>query len=166
MPSLLFQCHRQKQVIAAAQAAGAYKGRCEDAERNKAITAMLRSGRPRTTIQNATVCSSSTVHKLAKRLREQRADHPQKGVMYLRLLKTCHGCCVEEPGCHQTPKSGVKLTSEKGIDHSNRTFLRFRPKSTKPLINDLSFYEATIARRPFLHITLPYSFFSYVSYYS
>lgn len=63
--------HRQKQGIAAAKAAGAYKGRREDAERNKAITAMLRSGTTWTTIQNATGCSSSTVHRLAKRLREE-----------------------------------------------------------------------------------------------
>jgi DNA invertase Pin-like site-specific DNA recombinase len=54
-----------------AQAAGAYKGRREDAERNKAIMALLRTGTPWTTIQNATGCSSSTVHKLAKRLIEQ-----------------------------------------------------------------------------------------------
>lgn len=67
--------HRQKQGIAAAKAAGAYKGRREDAERNKAITAMLRSGTPWTTIQNATGCSSSTVHRLAKRLKEEKVQN-------------------------------------------------------------------------------------------
>ena len=61
--------HRQKQGIAVAKAAGAYRGRREDTDRNRAIMAMLRSGTPWTTIQNATGCSSSTVHRLAKRLK-------------------------------------------------------------------------------------------------
>ncbi|TCQ16411.1 recombinase family protein [Rhizobium sp. PP-CC-3G-465] len=61
--------HRQKQGIATAKAAGAYKGRREDAERNRAIMAMLRNGTTWTIIQNATGCSSSTVHRLAKRLK-------------------------------------------------------------------------------------------------
>lgn len=38
--------HRKKQGSATAKAASAYKGRREDAEGNKAITAMLRSGTP------------------------------------------------------------------------------------------------------------------------
>lgn len=62
--------HRQKQGIAAAKAAGIYKGRPEDAERNKAIMAMLRNGTPWATIQSATGCSSSTVNRLAKRLKD------------------------------------------------------------------------------------------------
>jgi DNA invertase Pin-like site-specific DNA recombinase len=62
--------HRQKQSIAAARKQALTRRR-EDAERNKAITAMLRSGTPWTTLQNATGCSSPNVHRLAKRLREQ-----------------------------------------------------------------------------------------------
>jgi DNA invertase Pin-like site-specific DNA recombinase len=61
--------HRQKQGIAAAKAAGIFKGRREDVDRNRAIMAMLHSGTPWTTIQNATGCSSSTVHRLSKRLK-------------------------------------------------------------------------------------------------
>ncbi len=68
--------HRQKQGIAAAKLAGAYKGRRENVARNKAITAMLRSGTPWTTIQNATGCSSSTVHRLAKRLKGDDLQDP------------------------------------------------------------------------------------------
>ena len=66
--------HRQKQGIAVAKAAGAYRGRREDTDRNHAIMAMLRSGTPWTTIQNATGCSSSTVHRLAKRLKTDAAQ--------------------------------------------------------------------------------------------
>lgn len=62
--------HRQAQGMAKAKAAGAYKGRPEDSERNNAIMAMLRSGTPWATIQNATGCSSSTVNRLAKRLKD------------------------------------------------------------------------------------------------
>lgn len=62
--------HRQAQGMAKAQAAGAYKGRPEDSERNEAIMAMLRSGTPWAIIQNATGCSSSTVNRLAKRLKD------------------------------------------------------------------------------------------------
>lgn len=62
--------HRQAQGMAKAKAAGAYKGRPPNEERNKAITAMLRSGTPWATIQSATGCSSSTINRLAKRIRE------------------------------------------------------------------------------------------------
>ncbi len=60
---------RQKQGVAAGKAAGAYKGRAENTDRNKAIMDMLRKGQKWQTIQDATGCSSSTVSRLAKRLR-------------------------------------------------------------------------------------------------
>lgn len=63
--------HRQMQGTAAAKAAGVYKGRREDTERNAAIMAMLRGGQKWQTIQKATGCSSSTINRLAKRLREE-----------------------------------------------------------------------------------------------
>ena len=61
---------RQAQGIAAAKAAGVYKGRREDKARNEAILAMLRGGQSWATIQKATGCSSSTLHRLAKRMKE------------------------------------------------------------------------------------------------
>ncbi|MBN9034349.1 MAG: resolvase [Rhizobiales bacterium 63-7] len=61
--------HRQQQGIAAAKAAGRYKGRREDTARNAAILSMLRSGQSWLTIQKATGCSSSTLQRLSKRLR-------------------------------------------------------------------------------------------------
>ena len=61
---------RQQQGIAAAKAAGAYKGRPENTARNAAILSMLDAGQSWATIQKATGCSSSTLHRLAKRRRE------------------------------------------------------------------------------------------------
>jgi DNA invertase Pin-like site-specific DNA recombinase len=64
---------RQAQGIAKAKQQGVYRGRPEDAERNTAITSMLRSGQSWSTITKATGCSRSTLSRLAKR--EQRLTH-------------------------------------------------------------------------------------------
>lgn len=59
---------RQAEGIKKAHAAGLYKGRPEDAERNAAIAAMLAKGVSYTDIQKATGCSRATVAKVqAKR---------------------------------------------------------------------------------------------------
>jgi DNA invertase Pin-like site-specific DNA recombinase len=58
---------RQEQGVAKAKAAGAYRGRPEDADRNAGIAGMLRSGRSWTAIQEATGCSRATIAKVAKR---------------------------------------------------------------------------------------------------
>jgi DNA invertase Pin-like site-specific DNA recombinase len=58
---------RQAQGIAKAKAAGLYRGRPEDTDRNAGIAAMLRSGLSWTTIQTATGCSRATIAKVAKR---------------------------------------------------------------------------------------------------
>lgn len=59
---------RQAEGQAKAKAAGAYKGRPEDAKRNAGITSMLRSGTSWSRIQETTGCSRATVAKLAKRM--------------------------------------------------------------------------------------------------
>lgn len=64
---------RQQQGIAVAKAKGAYKGRPENTERNSAILSMLAAGQSWSTIQTATGCSSSTLHRLAKRQRKESA---------------------------------------------------------------------------------------------
>lgn len=58
---------RQAQGIAKAKAAGAYRGRREDTERNASIAAMLAARLSWTTIQAATGCSRATIAKIAKR---------------------------------------------------------------------------------------------------
>ena len=60
---------RQAQGIAKAKERGAYRGRPEDTERNKAIMAMLRSGQSWGSIVAATGASRSTLSRLAKRVR-------------------------------------------------------------------------------------------------
>lgn len=58
---------RQTQGIAKAKAAGLYKGRPEDIERNEAILAMLKAGQSWSSIVSATGCSRSTLSRLSKR---------------------------------------------------------------------------------------------------
>src|SRR3984957_5216914 len=58
---------RQAQGIVKAKAAGAYRGRPEDTDRNAGIAGMLRSGMSWTAIQGATGCSRATIAKVAKR---------------------------------------------------------------------------------------------------
>jgi DNA invertase Pin-like site-specific DNA recombinase len=65
--------HRQTQGIQKAKAAGAYKGRPENTERNRAILAMLRARQSWATIMAATGCSRGTVAKLAKQLQQEDA---------------------------------------------------------------------------------------------
>lgn len=57
---------RQAQGIETAKAAGAYRGRKPDEERNAAIIAMMQSGQTWSTIQSATGCSRSTLSRLRK----------------------------------------------------------------------------------------------------
>ncbi len=61
---------RQTQGIEKAKASGAYKGRPEDAERNAALTEMLRKGQTWNSIVAATGVSTSTLSRLAKRIKE------------------------------------------------------------------------------------------------
>ena len=58
---------RQAQGVAKAKAAGAYRGRPEDTDRNAGIAAMLRSGLSWTAIQAATGCSRATIARVSKR---------------------------------------------------------------------------------------------------
>lgn len=58
---------RQAQGIEKAKAEGVYRGRPEDAKRNAAIVAMLRSGQSWNSIIAATGCSRSTLARLTKR---------------------------------------------------------------------------------------------------
>jgi DNA invertase Pin-like site-specific DNA recombinase len=58
---------RQAEGQAKAKAAGLYKGRPEDTERNGAIATMLDKGMSWSAIQNATNCSRATIAKIAKR---------------------------------------------------------------------------------------------------
>ena len=58
---------RQAEGQAKAKAAGVYKGRPEDTERNGAIAAMLAKGMSWSQVQAATGCSRATVLKIAKR---------------------------------------------------------------------------------------------------
>src|SRR6516165_1594916 len=59
---------RQKQGQEKAKAAGVYKGRPEDTERNKNIAKMLAAKHSWSSIQDATGCSRATVAKIAKRI--------------------------------------------------------------------------------------------------
>jgi len=61
---------RQAQGQAKAKAAGLYKGRPEDTERNAGIAAMIEAGASWTSIQNATGCSRATIAKIAKRAKQ------------------------------------------------------------------------------------------------
>jgi DNA invertase Pin-like site-specific DNA recombinase len=58
---------RQAQGQEKEEAAGKYKGRPEDTERNGAIAAMLTGKQSWNTIQSATGCSRATIAKIAKR---------------------------------------------------------------------------------------------------
>ncbi len=58
---------RQAQGIAKGKAAGLYRGRPEDVDRNRGIAAMLAGGASWSTIQKATGCSRATIAKVAKR---------------------------------------------------------------------------------------------------
>jgi DNA invertase Pin-like site-specific DNA recombinase len=60
---------RQAQGVAKAKADGRYRGRPEDTERNAAITNMLKSGMPWSTIVKATGASRSTLSRLTKALK-------------------------------------------------------------------------------------------------
>ena len=60
---------RQTQGIEKAKAQGAYKGRPEDAERNAALMDMLRKGQTWASIVAATGVSTSTLSRLAKRIK-------------------------------------------------------------------------------------------------
>jgi len=62
---------RQTQGIQKAKAAGAYKGRPEDTERNAALMDMLRHGQTWASIVKATGVSTSTLSRLAKRIKEE-----------------------------------------------------------------------------------------------
>lgn len=62
---------RQTQGIQKAKAAGAYKGRPEDTERNAALMDMLRRGQTWASIVRATGVSTSTLSRLAKRIKEE-----------------------------------------------------------------------------------------------
>jgi len=61
---------RQAQGIQTAKARGAFKGRPEDEKRNAALTAMLKSKQSWASIVAATGVSTSTLARLAKRIRE------------------------------------------------------------------------------------------------
>jgi DNA invertase Pin-like site-specific DNA recombinase len=58
---------RQAQGVAKAKAAGAYRGRPEDVDRNAGIAGMLRSGMSWSSIQAATGCSRTTIAKIRAR---------------------------------------------------------------------------------------------------
>lgn len=59
---------RQAEGIGKARAAGLYKGRREDTERNDAIVEMMRRGMKWSEIQKATGCSRSTLSRLRERV--------------------------------------------------------------------------------------------------
>ena len=61
---------REAQGRAKAKAAGLYKGRPEDTERNACIAARIQAGASWTSIQNATGCSRATIAKIAKRAKQ------------------------------------------------------------------------------------------------
>jgi DNA invertase Pin-like site-specific DNA recombinase len=63
---------RQQQGIEKLKAAGGYKGRQEDTERNDAIMGMMRNGQSWSTIVAATGCSRSTLARLSVRLKAQQ----------------------------------------------------------------------------------------------
>jgi DNA invertase Pin-like site-specific DNA recombinase len=59
---------RAAQGIEKARAAGRYKGRPENLERNAGISAMLRGGASWSAIQRATGCSRATINKVSRRM--------------------------------------------------------------------------------------------------
>lgn len=59
---------RQAEGQEKAKAAGLYKGRPEDIERNAAIARLLSKGETWSQIQKATACSRATIAKIAKRV--------------------------------------------------------------------------------------------------
>jgi DNA invertase Pin-like site-specific DNA recombinase len=61
---------RQAQGQAKAKAAGLYKGRAEDVERNNGIGRMISAGQSWSSIQAATGCSRATIAKIAKRIKQ------------------------------------------------------------------------------------------------
>lgn len=61
---------RQAQGIEKAKAAGTYKGRPEDSERNAALMDMLKKGQTWASIVKATGVSTSTLSRLSKRIKE------------------------------------------------------------------------------------------------
>lgn len=63
---------RQTQGIAKAKEQGRYKGRPEDTGRNAALMDMLRKGQTWASITKATGVSTSTLSRLAKRIREDQ----------------------------------------------------------------------------------------------
>lgn len=63
---------RQQQGIDKLKAAGGYKGRKEDTERNAAIMALMARGDSWNSIVSATGCSRSTLSRLAQRLRDSQ----------------------------------------------------------------------------------------------
>ncbi len=58
---------RQREGIERSRAAGKFRGRPENARRNKRIAAMLAAGTSYSAVQEATHCSRATVAKIAKR---------------------------------------------------------------------------------------------------
>ena len=64
---------RQAEGTSKAKAAGLYKGRAEDRKRNDGIAAMLRGGSSWQQVQDAFRCSSSTVARIQRRLKAERA---------------------------------------------------------------------------------------------
>jgi DNA invertase Pin-like site-specific DNA recombinase len=60
---------RQREGIEHARAIGKFRGRPENARRNKRIAAMLAAGTSYSAVQEATHCSRATVAKIARRLR-------------------------------------------------------------------------------------------------
>ena len=70
---------RQAQEIVKAKAAGAYRGRPEDADRNADIAGMLRSGMSWTAIQAATGCSRATIAKVRARQRRAAKRSKERG---------------------------------------------------------------------------------------
>lgn len=65
---------RQAQGIAKLKAAGGYRGRKADDERNAAIMTMLRRGDTWNTIIAATGCSRSTLSRLSRQIKEEQTD--------------------------------------------------------------------------------------------
>jgi len=63
---------RQAEGIAKGKAAGLYRGRPENVDRNNGIAAMLAGGASWSAIQKATGCSRATIFKVAKRRKEVR----------------------------------------------------------------------------------------------
>ncbi len=64
----------QHQGIAAAKAAGSYRGRPENTGRNDEIIAMLRRGESWLSVRNKVQCSNSTIARMSKRIKNKLAD--------------------------------------------------------------------------------------------